>query len=97
MNPNFMNNKQLKAKIFEIYSQNFNWIREGYNTKFYEEFEYGIFCPLCMDFFTKEIQVSYYKDEKFVNEIITKNQVDKFYEKCIQKTVLLQRIFKELS
>lgn len=49
-----MNNKQLKAKIFEIYSQNLNWVREVYNTKFYKEFEYGVFCPLCMDIFTKE-------------------------------------------
>lgn len=49
-----MNNKQLKAKIFDIYSQNLSWIKENYNTKFYEEYDKGVFCPLCMNIFTED-------------------------------------------
>lgn len=46
-----MNNKNLKKRIFDIYSQNLFWIKERFKAKFHIEFESGIFCPLCMEIF----------------------------------------------
>lgn len=43
--------KNTKQRLFEVFSQNLNWVKEHPIVKFEPDFENGCLCPLCMNVF----------------------------------------------
>jgi len=51
-----MNNREKKQKIFDLFSQNLEWVKEHPDVNFVPDFSNGYICPLCFDpFFAKDL------------------------------------------
>jgi hypothetical protein len=51
------NNKNRKDLLFNIFSQNLEWVKENPSIKFKPDFTNGYICPLCFDvFFKKDLE-----------------------------------------
>lgn len=49
-------NKNKKLRLFKLFSQNLEWVKEHPSIKFEPDFSNGIICPLCFDlFFEKDL------------------------------------------
>ena len=49
--------KERKLKLFKLFSQNLEWVKQHPSISFHPDFTNGYICPLCFDvFFEKDLQ-----------------------------------------
>ena len=49
-----MKAQEKREKIFNIYSQNLEWVKQHHQIRFEPDFEQGVLCPLCMEVFFRD-------------------------------------------
>lgn len=62
-------NRRKKERIFSLFSQNLEWVKQHPSISFEPDFSMGYICPLCFDLFTKQDLESTSKNQLTLEDI----------------------------